>query len=123
VIHEWFGSRDDDEPGLLGVDRDSLYYDFYRGYDSGILAVPLGGGAVATVVPNAARRSKVAISRSYLYWVDFEDPTLLLRAPKKGGPIETIWNQDQRHMDSLVVDECNLYWTVANPSELFIRSH
>jgi hypothetical protein len=123
VIHQWSGPFDGHEPDLLGVDRDSLYFSVYGDYEGGFLAVPLGGGVAKTVVPNVQSSAHLAISESYIYWAVFNDTTQLLRVRKQGGPIETIWNKPTRYVGNIVVDDCNVYWTVLNPAELFIRAH
>jgi hypothetical protein len=123
VLYQWSGTLDDDQPSLIGVDGDNLYLSYSSDYVSGFLAVPLGGGVAKTVVPNVHSSTPLAISGPYLYWVDLKDTTQLLRVRKQGGPVETIWSKSTRYVNSLVVDDCNVYWTVANPSELFVRSH
>jgi hypothetical protein len=120
ILEVWRWPGPPNAPILLAVDEELFYYFFFGDSASGILAMPKAGGPGKTVIPWAAPTYFKSDGNAH-YWVDNGSPTLS-RAPKAGGQVEIIWNVANRWPRALAVDECNIYWTVLNPYELFVRA-
>jgi len=111
----------DGEATPIGIDEISLYYTLYADSAGGILAVPKTGGAGHTIVPNAQPSLALSFDRTHIYWVDQSDGSTLRRTPKTGGPTEMLWSGPNRWIQTITVDDCNVYWVAANPFEVFYR--
>lgn len=115
-----------DAPTLNAVDDQRIYYSAFNDAAAGIMAMPKGGGQEGvTVVPNV--RSGVwlghAIDDTHVYWVDYSERHTLHRTLKTdGGHTETVWSAPGRWVMDMLVDACNVYWVVANPYEILVRS-
>jgi hypothetical protein len=119
VLVEWLDPVPN-VPPLLGMDDEHLYYAKFDDIPSGIMAMPKGGGEGKTIVSNV-RPARFALDDTHLYWVN-DSEAAVYRAPKNGGPVETVWAASGRWVVDLAVDACNIYWTVLNQPELYARA-
>jgi hypothetical protein len=106
----------------VGIDGESLYYIIVNDSAAGILAMPKAGGEGHTVVAGADPWVRPQIDDVHVYWADWSEQNALRRAPKTGGATEVLWSEPQRWIQDLAIDECNIYWAVANPFEIFYQA-
>jgi hypothetical protein len=118
TMYSWNG------PGLLAIDRESLYYLDDMAPHLGVLAVPKRGGDKHSVIPDAdpLRLDSSTIDDTHIYWVGFDDQSTLRRTSKQGGATESVWSMDKRLIQVVAVDACNVYWVASNPTETFYRA-
>src|SRR5450631_1904500 len=105
---------------LVGHDDRDLY--FIHTTDAGgpgIMAVSQAGGAPRTVV-SGVRPTTFATDGTHVYWWTLDDQSTLFRSPTAGGPIETVYHG--RSLSAVALDECNVYWLVGNPYEIYYRA-
>lgn len=65
----------------------------------------------------------VEVDGPYVHWWTVASQHVLLRASTGGGPAETLWSTDSgRFIQAMALDECNVYWLAADPSEIYFRA-
>jgi hypothetical protein len=106
----------------MGMDDESLYYTTFNDRAAGISSMPKTGGSGHTVVASADPWTWPRIDDAHVYWVDSSERNAVRRAPKSGGPTEVLWSEPDRWIQDVALDDCNVYWAVANPFEIFYRA-
>jgi hypothetical protein len=106
-------------PWWVGMDDSSLYYVAGPDQATRIAAMPKTGGSGHTVVPDAYPLFDLRFDDANIYWGDNSDPSALRRTPKDGGQTDILWSAPNRWIQDIAVDDCNVYWMVANPFEVF----
>jgi hypothetical protein len=119
----WVSQSSADEPDLLGIDDVYLYYALPNRPASGVSALPKDGSTPGhAVVPNATVGAGLRVDETHLYWAEGSDGISIRRATKSDGRAETLSSVPGRWVQALAIDDCNVYWVVANPFEVFFRS-
>jgi hypothetical protein len=109
-------------PDNLWLDDSSLYYAWHEDRAAGVWVMPKAGGPGHTVIPNATVSVGLVFDETSIYWSDDSDNSRLRRTAKSGGPTEILWSGANRWLQAIAVDDCNVYWIVNDPFELFYRA-
>jgi hypothetical protein len=112
-------SASSESVALIGQDDGSLYFFYTSVGPAGIMAVSKADGVFRTVVPDSTP-STFAMDATHVYWWTLNDQYTLFRASNDGGPTETLYHG--RLLSAVALDECNVYWLVANPCEIFYQA-
>jgi hypothetical protein len=109
-----------DSVAIVGHDDNDLYF-IHTGNAGtpGIMAVSESGGAPRIVVPDV-RPTTFATDGAHVYWWTLDDQYTLFRSPTGGGPVESVYHG--RLLSAVALDECNIYWLLANPCEIYYRA-
>ena len=114
-----------DAPSLAAIDEQSLYYIAGGSAPPGVVAMLKTAGDDHMVLDGAQPLlfGSQTIDDQHLYWVDQTDQSSIRRAPKVvNAPTEMFWTTSSDAISNLVVDGCNVYWTVSAPSRLLARA-
>jgi hypothetical protein len=109
-------------PDRMWMDDSGVYYTREWEPGPGISVMPKTGGAGHTVIPNVTLGVGLVFDDASIYWSDDSDNSTLRRTAKSGGPSEILWSSPNRWLQAIAVDDCNVYWVVSNPFELFYRA-
>jgi hypothetical protein len=107
----------DGVPILGGLDDTLLYY---GDAEAGIMAMPKEGGTGHVVIEKAVN-DILRLDQSHVYWTEPLSEDTIRRAAKSDGRAEVFWSGPGRWVQAMAVDDCNIYWVVANPFEVFYR--
>jgi hypothetical protein len=97
-------------PYDVRVDATDVYFDGFYNSPGFVAKVPIGGGAVTTLVQGMGQQPMgLAIDATNLYWVDDGAGTVMAN-PLAGGPAVTLAS-GQTTPSRIAVDRTNVYWT------------
>jgi hypothetical protein len=110
-----------ESPELVEQDDEHLYYFVTNGIPAGIQVIAKAGGQRKMIVSDVTPML-VRVDHAYVYWSDVATRDQLVRRGKAGGPIESLWSAAGRFVRDLTFDDCNIYWSVTNPAEIYYRA-
>jgi hypothetical protein len=101
------------------VDDERLYLTRQGG--GTMVAIPKSGGEPTTILSDSSLTAVhyIAVDDHHVYWAADD---VLRRVPKNGGPIEIVARESGHWIQSVLFDECNVYWTRVNPAEVMMQS-
>lgn len=122
TLYTWVSPSPADDPDLLGIDDVNLYCASPN--QPSLLALPKNGSSPGRVViPDImVGDAGLRIDETHFYWAHGSDGISIRRAAKSNGRAETLSSLSGRFVQALAIDDCNVYWVVANPFEIFYRS-
>jgi hypothetical protein len=120
----WIVAKDQSMPGSIVLDETHVYWttslmEYTAPFSNGaILRRPRGGGKTTELVSWPETVGFLAVDATHVYWLGRWDGSLFC-LPKAGGEPEELMVGEDRiiGIDSLVMDEDFLYWTVGNSEQ------
>jgi hypothetical protein len=105
--------RDDTSvnPHLLAVNDTTIYWTNFLPTSGSLMSMPIGGGAVTTLVENQNNPHALVIDKDNVYWTNYSDGTVV-KMPLAGGEVTPL-AIGQALPNMLAIDGTNVYWTTS----------